>query len=129
MLEASARPGSLTRVRLTAFWERMRAQFGETYAESVAKDHVLALLGGRTVNEALADGEDVKVVWGAGCADGCGGTAECWPGRCGSTFGRPFDAVAGRFRPQRRVVFMIEQLFVRVALLAVPSRPSGGRAA
>jgi hypothetical protein len=67
MLEASARPGSLTRVRLTAFWERMRAQFGETYAESVAKDHVLAPLGGRTVNEALADGEDVKVVWRAVC--------------------------------------------------------------
>ena len=67
MLEASARPGSLTRVRLTAFWERMRAQFGENYAESVAKDHVLAPLGGRTVNEALADGEDVKVVWRAVC--------------------------------------------------------------
>jgi len=54
-------------VRLTAFWERMRAQFGETYAESVAKDHVLAPLGGRTVSEALADGEDVKIVWRAVC--------------------------------------------------------------
>lgn len=59
--------GSLARVRLTAFWERMRAQFGETYAESVAKDHVLAPLGGRTVSEALADGEDVKIVWRAVC--------------------------------------------------------------
>lgn len=45
----------------------MRAQFGETYAESVAKDHVLAGLGGRTVNQALADGEDAKVVWRAVC--------------------------------------------------------------
>lgn len=45
----------------------MRAQFGETYAESVAKDHVLAPLGGRTVSEALADGEDVKIVWRAVC--------------------------------------------------------------
>jgi hypothetical protein len=45
----------------------MRAQFGEVYAESVAKDHVLAALGGRTVNQALADGEDVKVVWRAVC--------------------------------------------------------------
>ncbi len=43
----------------------MRAQFGEAYADSVAKDHVLAGLGGRTVNQALADGEDAKVVWRA----------------------------------------------------------------
>jgi Protein of unknown function (DUF3046) len=54
-------------VRLTAFWDRMRAQFGETYAESVAKDHVLTTLGGRTVNQALADGEDAKTVWRAVC--------------------------------------------------------------
>lgn len=49
------------------FWERMRDQFGETYADSVAKDYVLSTLGGRTVNKALADGEDAKVVWRAVC--------------------------------------------------------------
>jgi len=54
-------------VRLTEFWERMRAQFGDAYAESVAKDYVLSTLGGRTVNMALADGEDAKVVWRAVC--------------------------------------------------------------
>ena len=54
-------------MRLTAFWERMRAQFGDVYAESVAKDHVLAVLGGRTVNQALADGIDAKIVWRAVC--------------------------------------------------------------
>ena len=54
-------------MRLTVFWERMRAQFGDTYAESVAKDYVLAGLGGRTVNKALADGEDAKIVWRAVC--------------------------------------------------------------
>lgn len=54
-------------MRLTAFWEKMRAQFGETYAESVAKDHVIAALGDKTVNQALADGEDTKVVWRAVC--------------------------------------------------------------
>jgi hypothetical protein len=43
-------------VRLTVFWERMRAQFGDSYADSVAKDFVLAGLGGRTVDQALADG-------------------------------------------------------------------------
>jgi hypothetical protein len=52
---------------LTVFWERMAEFFGATYAESVAKDHVLAGLGGRTVDKALADGEDVKVVWRAVC--------------------------------------------------------------
>jgi hypothetical protein len=54
-------------VKLTVFWERMRAQFGDTYADSLAKDYVLAGLGSRTVNQALADGEDVKVVWRAVC--------------------------------------------------------------
>jgi hypothetical protein len=49
------------------FWERMAAFFGEAYAESVAKDHVLSSLGGRTVNKALADGEDAKRVWRAVC--------------------------------------------------------------
>lgn len=45
----------------------MRAQFGDAYADSVAKDYVLSILGGRTVNNALADGEDAKVVWRAVC--------------------------------------------------------------
>jgi hypothetical protein len=54
-------------VRLTAFWERMNAQFGEAYAQSVAKDYVLAGLGGQTIERALANGEDVKTVWRAVC--------------------------------------------------------------
>ena len=54
-------------MRLTVFWERMQAQFGDTYADSVAQDYVLSNLGGRTVNKALADGEDAKVVWRAVC--------------------------------------------------------------
>ena len=52
-------------MRLTDFWTRMREQFGDGYAESVAKDYVLSSLGGRTVNKALADGEDAKAVWRA----------------------------------------------------------------
>jgi hypothetical protein len=54
-------------VRLTEFWDRMREQFGDAYAESLAKDYVLSDLGGRTVDKALADGEDAKVVWRAVC--------------------------------------------------------------
>ena len=50
-------------MRLTDFWARMREQFGDAYAESVAKDFVLSGLGDRTVTRALADGEDPKVVW------------------------------------------------------------------
>ena len=58
-------------MRLTVFWERMNEQFGEGYAESVAKDYVMAELGGRTIEQALADGDvleamrrDKKVVHG-----------------------------------------------------------------
>jgi hypothetical protein len=54
-------------VRLTEFWKRMRAHFGDSYAESVARDYVVAQLGGRTVDQALADGEEVKSVWRAVC--------------------------------------------------------------
>ncbi len=54
-------------MRLTVFWERMRAQFGEAYAASVARDYVLADLGGRTVDQALAQGEDAKTIWRAIC--------------------------------------------------------------
>ena len=54
-------------MRLTEFWARMKEQFGDVYAESLAKDYVLSNLGGRTVNKALADGEDAKVVWRAVC--------------------------------------------------------------
>jgi hypothetical protein len=57
----------VARVRQTEFWERMRGQFGEAYAESVAQDYVIGSLGSRTVNQALADGEDAKVVWRAVC--------------------------------------------------------------
>jgi len=46
----------------------MNEQFGEVYAQSVAKDFVLAGLGDRTVSQALDDGEVVKVIWRAVCA-------------------------------------------------------------
>jgi hypothetical protein len=52
-------------MRLTEFWVRMNEHFGDGYAESVAKDFVLSSLGGRTVNKALAEGEDAKRVWRA----------------------------------------------------------------
>ena len=54
-------------MRLTVFWQKMRGQFGDTYAASVAKDYVLADLGGRTVDQALADGTEPKEIWRAVC--------------------------------------------------------------
>jgi hypothetical protein len=56
-------------VRLSVFWTLMRDHFGPAYAESVARDHVLAALGGRTVEQALAGGENAKTVWRAVCAE------------------------------------------------------------
>lgn len=52
-------------MRLTDFWERMERAFGSTYARSVAADQVLATLGGRTVDQALAAGEQTVTVWRA----------------------------------------------------------------
>jgi DUF3046 family protein len=56
-------------VRLQEFWSRMDRHFGPGYAESVADDHVLSRLGGRTVTQALAEGSDAKAVWAAVCEE------------------------------------------------------------
>lgn len=45
----------------------MESQFGDVYAHSLAKDFVFSQLGGRTVDRALADGMDAKVIWRAVC--------------------------------------------------------------
>ena len=58
---------TLSQVRLTEFWARMRAQFGDAYAQSVAKDYVFEKLGGLTIERALADGQDAGMVWRAVC--------------------------------------------------------------
>ncbi|WP_019876539.1 DUF3046 domain-containing protein [Sporichthya polymorpha] len=55
-------------MRLSDFWDRMRTELGAGYAESYARDTVIAGLGGRTVMEALDAGEDTKTVWRAVCA-------------------------------------------------------------
>jgi hypothetical protein len=43
----------------------MEKLFGATYADSYARDQVLATLGGRTVHQALKEGDDTKDVWRA----------------------------------------------------------------
>jgi Protein of unknown function (DUF3046) len=52
-------------VRLTEFWKRMDDQFGPAYSRAWATYTVMAELGERTVDEALVQGEDAKVVWRA----------------------------------------------------------------
>lgn len=56
-------------MKLTEFWARMRGQFGDVYAESVARDHVCAGLDGQTPAEALERGVEPRAVWRAVCAD------------------------------------------------------------
>ena len=52
-------------MRLTDFWERLEQVFGPGYAHSFAEDHVIPGLGGRTIREALAQGEQTVTVWRA----------------------------------------------------------------
>jgi hypothetical protein len=54
-------------VRLTDFWRRMEHHLGDGYADSWARDQSIAALGGRTVRQALDEGEDTKRVWRAVC--------------------------------------------------------------
>ena len=50
---------------MTDFWARMERVFGQGYAASVAADQVIPQLGGRTVEQALAAGEETVTVWRA----------------------------------------------------------------
>ena len=43
----------------------MEAALGSAYARTWSREQVLASLGGRTVQEALTQGEQPKVVWRA----------------------------------------------------------------
>lgn len=54
-------------MRLTDFWGRMEQVFGAGYAESVAADQVIPQLGGRTIDEAIAGGEETVTIWRAVC--------------------------------------------------------------
>jgi len=69
---ATRRPGlavarHTAAVRLTDFWGRMRQHFGPAYAASFAHDFVMSELGGRTIDQALAQGVDVQEIWRAVC--------------------------------------------------------------
>lgn len=52
-------------MRLTELRERVREAVGVAYADYWSDNHVLSELSGRTVSQALRDGEDAAVVWRA----------------------------------------------------------------
>ena len=52
-------------MRLTDFWDRLEQVFGPVYAQSVADDQILTQLDGRTIRQALAQGEMTATVWRA----------------------------------------------------------------
>jgi hypothetical protein len=52
-------------MRHSEFWVRMESALGRTYARSWADQQVIGELGGRTVAEALDQGESPKSVWRA----------------------------------------------------------------
>ena len=56
-------------MRLQEFWSRLTAQFGSMRAQSVARDHVFATLGGRTAVDAIDAGLPVRKVWLAICEE------------------------------------------------------------
>lgn len=52
-------------MRHTEFWARMDEALGSGYARTWSREHVMADLGGRTVEQALDAGETPKTVWRA----------------------------------------------------------------
>ena len=54
-------------VRLTQFRDLMNDEFGPVRAAALARDHVFAELGDRTVEQALEAGIDPRKVWRAVC--------------------------------------------------------------
>ncbi|GAA4939066.1 DUF3046 family protein [Actinomycetospora succinea] len=56
-------------VRLTHFRQLMDDEFGTVRAGSIARDHVFGGLRGRTVEQALEDGDEPRDVWRAVCAE------------------------------------------------------------
>jgi hypothetical protein len=52
-------------VKLTDFWNRLEQTFGADYARSVARDQVFSALGGRSIEQALADHLEVHTIWRA----------------------------------------------------------------
>lgn len=56
-------------MRITVFRKMMDEEFGEMRAATISADHVFTSLGGVTVNGAIDQGIDPRVVWQAVCEE------------------------------------------------------------
>lgn len=56
-------------MRHSKLWELLGDEFGDTYASSLARSHVLTRLGDRTAVQALDQGVSPREVWRAICED------------------------------------------------------------
>ena len=56
-------------MRITVFRKMMDEEFGEMRAATISADHVFTSLGGLTVNGAIDQGIDPRVVWQAVCEE------------------------------------------------------------
>ncbi|WP_338748048.1 DUF3046 domain-containing protein [Janibacter alittae] len=56
-------------MRLSRFWTLMTDEFGQAYADTLARGHVVQSLGERTVVAALEDGVPPRLVWESLCED------------------------------------------------------------
>ena len=54
-------------MRVSEFWFLAEEEFGRVHARSLAADLTLSVLGDRTADRALAEGEDPRNVWQAMC--------------------------------------------------------------
>ncbi len=52
-------------MRESELWRRLEAELGADYVRSWASSQAMAELDGRTVQEALADGVEIKAIWRA----------------------------------------------------------------
>ncbi len=56
-------------MRITVFRRMMDDEFGEVRAATISADHMFASLGGTTVDGAIEQGIDPKVIWQAVCEE------------------------------------------------------------
>ncbi|HEX4221746.1 MAG TPA: DUF3046 domain-containing protein [Pseudonocardiaceae bacterium] len=56
-------------MRITVFRRMMDDEFGEMRAASISADHVFAALGGTTVDGAIDQGIDPRLIWQAVCEE------------------------------------------------------------
>ena len=63
-------------MRLQEFWSRLDRHFGAMRAQSVARDHVFAVLGGRSAVDPIESGGPVRKVLLALCAEDAGAAQE-----------------------------------------------------